>query len=361
MTNLATGQQMLTVAVRLEEEGPVAARESVSDADLEDVRSELWLAGCLRRGHPETRLHDLSIRLLPLLRSTPDHSCRGFALEAVNPDGETIRAEFSSYALSHVAERAARRLLADGRMRRGHRYHYEIIIDGRPPLAPAASDGFSITARHPPLTVLRTPLRPLQEKARTMGPEADWAYPVFFTAKALEHAERAARSGARNHPPTETGAVLVGPLCSCPETGELFTVVCEALEVRDAEETAFSLTYSGKSWARIQAVIRARQTQPATRADRLLGQCHGHNFPPAGGAPPCELCAKTKICTRTSVFVSTDDCTWSRAVFSRQPWQLCHIFGENARREPVASVFGLHDGGLLERGYQVIPEFRPDV
>ena len=99
--------------------------------------------------------------------------------------------------------------------------------------------------------------------------------------------------------------------------------------------------------------------QPVTRAHRILGQCHGHNFLPAGGAPPCEVCHKLKECTRTSVFVSSDDRTWSRAVFSRQPWQLCHIFGLNARGEPTDKLFGLRDGRLLERGFHVVPNFDP--
>jgi hypothetical protein len=100
--------------------------------------------------------------------------------------------------------------------------------------------------------------------------------------------------------------------------------------------------------------MKARQTRPATRAHRILGQCHGHNFLPANGAPPCELCAKVKVCSRTSVFVSQDDRLWTQAVFARQPWQQCLIYGLNARNERVHSLFGLRDGRLLERGYHVL-------
>ena len=57
------------------------------------------------------------------------------------------------------------------------------------------------------------------------------------------------------------------------------------------------------------------------------------------------------------MFVSAGDQTWSRAVFARQPWKLCQIFGWNARRERVEGLFGLRDGRLLERGYYVIPDF----
>ena len=121
----------------------------------------------------------------------------------------------------------------------------------------------------------------------------------------------------------------------------------------------FSLSYSGKSWARIQAVLRARQAQPATRAQRIVGQSHGHNFLPNDGAPPCELCYKQELCARTSVFVSGDDRQWCRAVFHRQPWALCHIFGLNARHDQVDSLYGLSGGRLEERGFFVIDSFDP--
>ncbi len=139
----------------------------------------------------------------------------------------------------------------------------------------------------------------------------------------------------------------------------MFCVICDALEVKDAEMKPFSLSYSGKSWARIQAVLRARQAQPATQAQRIVGQCHGHNFLPNDGAPPCELCHKQEVCARTSVFVSSDDRQWCRAVFHRQPWALCHIFGLNARHDQVDSLYGLSGGRLEERGFYVVDVFDP--
>ena len=89
----------------------------------------------------------------------------------------------------------------------------------------------------------------------------------------------------------------------------------------------------------------------------MVGQCHGHNFIPGGGAPPCEVCPRLPVCGRSSVFVSADDVTWARSVFRRQPWHVSHIFGLNARQEKVQGLFGLRDGRLLERGFHVIPEF----
>ena len=61
----------------------------------------------------------------------------------------------------------------------------------------------------------------------------------------------------------------------------------------------------------------------------------------------------------TSVFVSLDDRTWSKAVFSKQPWHICHIFGLNARGEPVHALFSLKENRLLQRGFYLLPDFDP--
>ena len=151
--------------------------------------------------------------------------------------------------------------------------------------------------------------------------------------------------------------MLVGSLARCPDSGDLFVLVLEVLEAVGAEEKQFSLYYSSETWGRIQAVMNAMQSQPATRTWRIVGVVHGHNFLPDNGEPPCEACPQLPVCGRSSVFVSEDDIAWSRAVFRRQPWHLSHIFGLNARREPVHGLFGLRDGRVLERGFHVIPEF----
>jgi hypothetical protein len=353
----------LSVVIRLDKDGPEATREPVRDADLDDARSELWLAGCLRKGHPEVPFEDMPSRLIPLVKQEKQPRCCGFVLETTNPSGVTTRCEFSMSAVSSVAIRAANRLLQSGIIEAGDRYFYEVVADTPHPDSSASrtiTEDFKVKFRKPPLRVLPLSIQPLLNRARTVGEVDDRWYHVFYTEEALNKAERLARKGGVHQPPQETGAVLVGPLCSCPQRGDLFSVVCDALEVLDAEQTQFSLTYSGKSWSRILAVMNARQAQPTTQAHRILGQCHGHNFAPADGAPPCEMCSKLKVCTRTSVFVSPADRTWSRATFSRQPWQLCHIFGLNARNEQVHTLFGLRDGDLTDRGFHIIPEFRPE-
>src|SRR5262249_38088813 len=149
-----------------------------------------------------------------------------------------------------------------------------------PPASPAevgeVGGSFTVTTRSAPPPIATVPLPPLLDRARHHGPEDAGRHPVLYTPRAFDQAARCARKGAAEQPPVETGAVLVGDLCSCPQTGEFFVLVVDALEVQEAEQKPLSLAYSGQTWGRIQAVMRARQANPATRAQRLVGQSHGH-------------------------------------------------------------------------------------
>jgi hypothetical protein len=186
--------------------------------------------------------------------------------------------------------------------------------------------------------------------------------PFFYTEAALAKAERAARRGASCDRPVETGGVLLGTLCTCPDSGEFFAVATDLLPLSGAREEGYSLTYSGETWRRIQTVVRARQSEPATQTQRIVGQCHGHNFPPHFGTKRCEECDKRADCALRSDFVSADDLLWSRSVFARQPWACCHIFGQDARDGRVDTNYGFRDGRLAPRGFHRIPDFglRPE-
>ncbi len=354
----------LVVTIHLERGGREIEREAVLAADLAEARSEAWLQGRLRRGRFTPPLEDLATRVEPI-RAGKREYCLGYAIEVLAPDAEPTRHTFSILSLQHVAARAARRLVAKGILRPEDVYYYELVDCPRGPRVnepPPADSLFAVTATMEPLRFLEVPLDELLTRATPTGPPAKASeFPVFYTRAALEQAERFARRGARWERPVETGAVLVGTLCSCPHSGELSIVVCEVLEARDADRKTFSLTYSGKTWQRIQTAVRAMQQDPERQTFRIVGQCHGHNFPPETGSVPCNECPHVADCNLTSVFVSTDDLLWSRAVFSGQPWNLCHIFGQDARGEPVQSLYGVRDGRLRDRGFHVLPDFAPQA
>lgn len=354
--------ESLAVVLRLELNGESLARERVRPADLADAVSEAWRDGCLRRGQPRVPLAELPVRLVPSFKEGSNRRCTGFELEVTDPRGGSARRAFTIHSLGHVAERAAARLRTAGTLRPGQTYLYEVELDrnGAPATTPASMDAqFDFQIKHAPLVFLNRPLRPLLEKARAVDVVEDDHFPVFYTEAALARAEIASRLGGDAVPAVETGGILAGSLCACADSGEFFCVVTDVLEVREAEQTEFSLSYSSRSWTRIQRIMQARQAAEPHRAIRILGQAHGHNYLPNGGKT-CEGCLQRPTCSLNNVFVSPDDQTWTRAVFAHQPWQLCHIFGLTARGDKVHSLFGLRDGRLQARGFFTIPDFNSE-
>ena len=347
----------LVVAVRRELEGPELAQEPVLAGDVSEIFAEVWREGWLRRGRPEMPYDALSSRITAHLADGSDSKCEKLIFEVADGQGRSRSVQPPTEAFQDVATRAAQALLAAEILKEDDAYLYEVKIRNRPPV-PAENDGprFSVRVKSTPLAYMKIPIKPLLDAADSIGTVDEETFPVFYTADALHRAQRFAQQGAAYDPPTETGGVLVGPLCSCPETGELFVVVCEVLEARDAEGSSLSLAYTGKTWARIQAVMRAKQARPDTRAYRIVGQVHGHNVMPGS---KCKDCEKADKCKLTSVFVSHEDRTWSKAVFARQPWHLCHIFGLNARREAVHALFSLRENSLKRRGFYRLSQFDP--
>ncbi len=363
---IASPAPPLSVVVRRTADGPPLAREPLTDADLNDYLSEAWMHSCLRRGFPDVPLSAVDAQFDLLFKSGRGGPLKGFLITTQNPAGKRFELEFSLAAVEHVAARAARNLVTARVLQPTDEYYYLLEVDeARNPVAGGRDGdaGVSITTSAAALVYVVQPLASLLRRAKPVGgPDDSWT-PVIYTADARARAEAFSRRGGNEQPPVETGAMLVGSLCSCPESGEFYCVVDAALEARDAKSNKFSLEYTGVTWTRLQAILKARQSQPATATSRFLGQAHGHPFLPAGGAPPCEIClARPDLpCARTSCFASYDDRLWSSAVFARQPFQLCHIFGLNARNQPVEKLFGLRNGQLVERGYHVMETWEPSL
>jgi hypothetical protein len=366
-TGLPTeSEPLLSVRLRRRLRGEVIAVEHVLDRDLTDAVGELWWEAYLRRGFVEVGLGEVRARLCPVYREDEKAGryCAGFQLETADPSGKATRHFFAREYLGPVAERGSRRLLQDGILQSGDLYFYDLAPGDRAGRGDASvsertAGGRALRGppgRRPP-GHLRVPLRHLLERAEAASAySADDPYPVFFTRSALRRAERVSRKGADASPPVETGGLLVGPLCACPETGEMFAVIVDVLEATDSEATTHTLAYSGATWARLQAIVRARQTDAATRHHRILGQSHGHNFLPFDGAAPCEECSHRAECARSTAHLSDADRTWARAVFNGEPWCVSQVFGLDARSSPVEAFYGQRGGSLVPRGYRVIDD-----
>jgi hypothetical protein len=356
----------LSLLLRRERGSSVLAIEPVTCGDLIDPLSELWFDQ-LRGGLTHLELRDLVARVRPVYHEDAEIGsyCAGFQLVGRMPGGAEASRFFPRACLEHVAARRARALIESGQLAVGDVYFYSLA-----PGSESSEKSEKKSEKAEQETTVRAPeghgtpslaslsLPPLLEGAKAVdGQLDDSAYPVLFTRSAFERAERISRKGASQQPAIETGALLVGALCACPETHEIFAVVHEVLEATDSQASTFSLTYSGQTWARVQAVLRARRAHPGMRHDRILAQAHGHNFLPLGGVEPCSACHLVAVCTRSSAHLSDEDRTWTRAVFHAEPWQLSLIFGFDARGTPVHTFYGRRDGSLQPRGYYLIDDF----
>ena len=204
-----------TVGVRLQQNGPPLIHESVSELDLIDALGETWLECMLRRGHWDAALEDLDVRLEPIF-SKEGATCTGYAIKLADANGRRGRREFTIRSLDEVASRGAQRLLDRGKMQEDDVYYFNLFAER---VARAVSEPtgkarlFSGEVRTRPLEPLEVPLGPLLDQARTVGPhDADIVH-AFYTEAALARAESFSRKGAQSNPPTETGGVLIGPLC----------------------------------------------------------------------------------------------------------------------------------------------------
>jgi hypothetical protein len=338
-------------------DGPVLTRESVMEGDLGDVKSELWMNALLRRGRPEVPLAGMSCRVVPRFGGDGGNVIGGYRLQT--PSGGRIASlAFTPASLEPVALRAMKRLLDTKRLSPMSRVYWDVTAncrDGGDSAAAADARGDVIVREIPrPLDCLRLAIEPLRREARRSGTVRPRDYPVFYTADALLDAARHARRGAAFVPAVETGAALLGPLCSCPQTGEFFAVVCAAEPIEEAAEERFSLTLSARSWERIDMRLEEMRRRYGSDAFRLLGQAHGHPFRPMDTET-----SEGRTQFHHTAYVSTADIAWARAVFAGEPYQLTHIFGKNASGKNVHALFGLRNGTLAWRGFSVIAQFDP--
>jgi|KBSSwiStaDraftv2_1062776.scaffolds.fasta_scaffold34946_2 hypothetical protein len=357
----------LTLLLRDAETGAAVGFEPVRLDDLADHMAETWRESCLRQHHPELSLSELSFNVRPLLKTDHGPACHGFLLEPSPPAPTSLSVPFTAHSLRAVATRAAERFIGCGQLKRGQLYSYEVQFRPEPERpagsAPVLSDTasppleFDTCDRSPTLNWLEVPRRSLLARATAFPAGNAEAFQVFFVSSAFARAEHFARKGGSTTPPVETGAVLLGALCSCPESGDFFVVVTDAHEVLGAEQKAFSLNYTDQSWLRIQALLGARQA--VTPALRLVGQAHGHNFLPGNGQT-CAACPALPVCDLTNVYASEDDQLWTKATFAGAPCALCFIFGLSARGDRVHGLFTPHDARLRQRGYYVLPDFHPE-
>lgn len=354
-TAVAADETGLVIDLRAEQGGVVLVTEPVRAGDLGEAIDELWWRGFARRGAFDTDARHMDVRLAPIPGKMHPTRCQGFVLETTGADGEGATLTCSLTTLNPVAQRCATELFRRGVLKEEDTFFYGLrsVVESLRPIHRTTSGRGALLSRARDTSFETLSLSSLWECSRPGVPMAAGDHHLFYTETALEHAESISRQGEQQQPAVESGGVLLGLVGWCPETRDAFVVVVDALEAQDADQEEFSLSFSGKTWSRLQTVIRARRSQPGEQALRIVGQTHGHPFSPG---EPCAACPATPECPKHTAILSEDDRRWSRAVFAGQPWQVGHLWGINARGEPTSTVYGLCGGRLEPRGYRVIAD-----
>jgi len=232
------GTYSYTVNLKLQLHDPEVHCEPVLPADLIEIYSEAWLSAYLRKGQPQIGFNDLTFRLLPLSAAGSKNRCLKVMVESKQSDGKTLYSPGGIEVLRTVAERGAKRLIETGILVLGQPYYYEVIAKEHAEINPV-NDKLkperrgSPKIKFTPLNYRRVRLSSLLNKAAAVGAVKD-GIPIFVTTSTYKKAEQSARNGARYDPPVESGAVVLGWLGSCPETGEFFVVTTEVIELVDA-------------------------------------------------------------------------------------------------------------------------------
>jgi len=191
-----------------------------------------------------------------------------------------------------------------------------------------------------------------------VGPVSDRHYPLFIYEETLEKAQ--AYLGKAGSQKLEGAALLLGHLYRQREpVPELFGVVDAAIEIRHADQKAFSFTPTAAGYADLGAQMALRRTRLGRTHEVPLILAHNHWFYPAvqdDGDAHCPSCEKRRTCEMTSSFYSRHDVNLHLSWFGSQPYVAGMVIGLTPRDEQDLRVFAMHGCLPEERGFYKIAE-----
>lgn len=174
------------------------------------------------------------------------------------------------------------------------------------------------------------------------GAEPSGAIPVFVARDVLG-AVLAAAAEARD---VETGGVLVGRLRRDTASPELFVEVTAQLPAPHTRATATALTFTGDTWAALDAALAARGSD-----EILVGWWHAHlDWCRLRGCP----LERRRGCDASRPFFSREDLHFQAACFGA-PWHLGLLASDAAITGGLTTtLFGWWQGMVVPRGFHVL-------
>ena len=372
-SNHTTG---LAVTIRCVPAGrrPANRRAGGGVADLGPVRYETWLRG-MRGGVLPPEMEGLCCNVLPG-QSLGSGVLADYAIELA--DGQRrFRQDYTVYSLEQTARRnqavvsagnpdgqRSCPLLPDhcgGRSSRGRRCGSRRPRRGH--RRPSGGRAARVKRRCEPLVLEPASLaaflkasRLLREGTAPLSPTDEDRpnhLPIFIDDEVWEESRALARRGGD----LESAAVWTGRLMRDVETPEIFLLIEAVIEAQHAQETEYSILFSGETWQSVRELLEQRRRRLNRPHERILGSVHGHNFLPHAneeGQRICASCDRLATCAESTAVASSLDEEWHRTIFAATPWAALGVWGWTAHREEVWQVYSLTGGALLPRTIRVV-------
>jgi hypothetical protein len=250
-----------------------------------------------------------------------------------------------------AVQQAVGQLVADGKIKVGDRYRWQVCAYRSANAAPSvpAEGSFQVeeAASTAPMPCVRD-LSKLLAGAQHHGPPATESgppdIPVLFAPAVLKEAAASAVAAGT----FETGGILLGKLARDAEGGDLVLQISAQVPAREAIADGASLRFTAATWAQVRAAINLRRED-----EQILGWWHAH---PAAlwicrNCPP----ARRATCPSNRAFFSDMDVAFHRTAFqAAHNVALLLSFLEDTA--PRFDLFGWRHGMVAARGYHLIEE-----
>jgi hypothetical protein len=333
------------------------ARVPLEFADFQLARDETWWAG-VRAGQLEPDLARYQLRIQP--GEDRDGRCAGYTVE-ITGDDRQYRCHFPVVSMGDVAQRKVAELVSQEVMTPSQTYRY--FLRAVPDGAESAGQDEVHTAKSK--VVMELPafesaslsdfLAHSEPMVGVSEPPKPWSRPApeaFVTREVWDQGRKLAHLGGKN----ESAALFSGRLFRDTKSPEVFVLWDACLEAESAVEEEFSVTFTGKTWARAREMLNHRRKRIHPN-ELICGSVHRHPWYPgtdASGRRTCEACPELKYCDRTTAHPSAADFQWHRSVFVGQPWATLLIWGYNAREQEDFRLYGLYNASFQERTIRLL-------
>jgi len=275
---------------------------------------------------------------------------QGFRIQLDSAVTAGFHCDFSATYFKGLATQAAALLVKAGKMRLNDRFFYLITAYPGETGADEGNGGaLEIQDIAPAIPVRESVFSRFMRIATARDCADTGLLPVFIPGRVLAEVSSITQQAQQ----IETGGFLIGHLHHDAASADVFVEVAAQVPATGTVGEQSKLRFTSESWTAVRSALRLRR-----REEMLLGWWHSHPVRHWN----CQDCPpeKQKVCPLTRGFLSEQDQSLHRAVFSRA-WCIAMVVSDVSYGDPGIPVFGWNEGMLEARGFYVLDSLSPEL